>query len=104
MTTGLRCTNAQKPYTLAGFKLGIFCSVSGCDDHYATPPGRLDIILRFLYFYQFIYLFGEASYIFMEYVLLCSLSKSNVKKQPHYTQAIFDLSTTTTTRPCRQGD
>jgi hypothetical protein len=28
-----------KPYTLAGFEPGIFCSVGGRDDHYATPPG-----------------------------------------------------------------
>jgi hypothetical protein len=28
-----------KPYTLAGFELGIFCSVGGRDDHYATPQG-----------------------------------------------------------------
>jgi hypothetical protein len=27
----------QKPYTLAGFEPGIFCSVGGRDDHYATP-------------------------------------------------------------------
>jgi hypothetical protein len=26
-------------YTLAGFEPGIFCSVGGRDDHYATPPG-----------------------------------------------------------------
>jgi hypothetical protein len=24
---------------LAGFELGIFCSVGGRDDHYTTPPG-----------------------------------------------------------------
>jgi hypothetical protein len=29
----------KKPYTLAGFEPGIFCSVGGRDDHYATPPG-----------------------------------------------------------------
>jgi hypothetical protein len=29
----------KKPYTLAGFKPGIFCSVGGRDDHYTTPPG-----------------------------------------------------------------
>jgi hypothetical protein len=28
-----------KPYTLAGFKPGIFRSVGGRDDHYATPSG-----------------------------------------------------------------
>jgi hypothetical protein len=27
------------PYTLAGFEPGIFCTVGGRDDHYATPPG-----------------------------------------------------------------
>jgi hypothetical protein len=30
----------EKPYTLAGFELGIFCSVGGRDDHYALLPGR----------------------------------------------------------------
>jgi hypothetical protein len=38
MTTALQCVNSLKPYTLAGFKPGIFCSVGGRDDHYATPP------------------------------------------------------------------
>jgi hypothetical protein len=27
-------------YTLAGFEPGIFCSVGGRDDHYASPPGH----------------------------------------------------------------
>jgi hypothetical protein len=26
--------------TMAGFELGIFCSVGGRDDHYAAPPGH----------------------------------------------------------------
>jgi hypothetical protein len=38
MTTALQCINSLKPYTLAGFEPGIFCSVGGPDDHYATPP------------------------------------------------------------------
>jgi hypothetical protein len=28
----------KKPYTLAGFEPGIFCSVGGRGDHYSTPP------------------------------------------------------------------
>jgi hypothetical protein len=40
MTIALQCINSYKPYTLAGFKPGIFCSVGGRDDHYATPPGQ----------------------------------------------------------------
>jgi hypothetical protein len=43
LTTTLQCINSQKPYTLAGFKPGIFCSVGGRDDHYATPPGGIFI-------------------------------------------------------------
>jgi hypothetical protein len=31
--------NSLKPYTLAGFEPGIFCSVGGRDDHYTTAPG-----------------------------------------------------------------
>jgi hypothetical protein len=30
----------KRPYTLAGFEPGIFCSVGGRDDHYTTPPGH----------------------------------------------------------------
>jgi hypothetical protein len=30
----------QKPYTLAGFEPGIFCSGGGRDSHYATPPSQ----------------------------------------------------------------
>jgi hypothetical protein len=30
----------KKPYTLAGFEPGIFCSVGERDDKYATPPWR----------------------------------------------------------------
>jgi hypothetical protein len=33
-----------KTNTLAGFEPGIFCSEGGRDDHYATPPGRLNTI------------------------------------------------------------
>jgi hypothetical protein len=29
---------SQKPYTLAGFEPGIYSSVGGHNDHYATPP------------------------------------------------------------------
>jgi hypothetical protein len=32
MTTALQCTISYKPYTLAGFEPGIFCSVGGRDD------------------------------------------------------------------------
>jgi hypothetical protein len=35
----------KKPYTLAGFEPGIFCSVGGRDDHYATPPGHPTVFL-----------------------------------------------------------
>jgi hypothetical protein len=38
MTTALQCINSLKPYTLAGFEPGIFSSVGGRDDRYATPP------------------------------------------------------------------
>jgi hypothetical protein len=34
-------TALQKPYTLAGFEHGIFCSGDGRDNHYAKPPGQL---------------------------------------------------------------
>jgi hypothetical protein len=30
-----------KPYTLAGFEPGLFCSVGGRDGHYATSPGQI---------------------------------------------------------------
>jgi hypothetical protein len=40
----------QKPYTLAGFEPGIFCSVGGRDHHYATPP-RLFFSLKKNIFY-----------------------------------------------------
>jgi hypothetical protein len=33
------CIETYKPYTLAGFEPGIFCSGGGHYDHYATPPG-----------------------------------------------------------------
>jgi hypothetical protein len=36
----------KKPYTLAVFETGIFCSGGGRDDHNATPPGREDIFIR----------------------------------------------------------
>jgi hypothetical protein len=39
MTTVLQWIDSQKSYTQAGFEPGIFCSVGGRDDHYATPPG-----------------------------------------------------------------
>jgi hypothetical protein len=39
MTTALQCINSLKPFTLAGFEPGIFCSLGGCDDYYTTPPG-----------------------------------------------------------------
>jgi hypothetical protein len=39
MITALQCINSLKPYTLAAFKPGIFCSIGGRDDPYATPPG-----------------------------------------------------------------
>jgi hypothetical protein len=42
LTTALQCKNPYKPYTLAGFEPGIFCSVGGRDDQYATPPGNLN--------------------------------------------------------------
>jgi hypothetical protein len=29
---------------MAGFEPGIFCSVGGRDDHYATPPGQKNIL------------------------------------------------------------
>jgi hypothetical protein len=41
MTTALQCIISIKPYILAGFEPGIFCSVGERDDHYATPPGQL---------------------------------------------------------------
>jgi hypothetical protein len=41
MTTALQCINSYKPFTLAGFELGIFCSVGGRDDHFATPYTRV---------------------------------------------------------------
>jgi hypothetical protein len=41
LTTALQCIKSpKKPYTLAGFEPGIFCSEGGRDDHYATPPGQ----------------------------------------------------------------
>jgi hypothetical protein len=46
MTTSLQCINSFKPYTLAGFETGIFCSVGGRDDHYTTPPGRYRSFLK----------------------------------------------------------
>jgi hypothetical protein len=30
----------ERPKNLAKFEPGIFCSVGGRDDHYATPPGQ----------------------------------------------------------------
>jgi hypothetical protein len=45
MTTALQFINSYKPYTLAGIEPGIFCSVGGRDDHYATPrQGQFKII------------------------------------------------------------
>jgi hypothetical protein len=42
LTTALNiCIKTLKPYTLARFDTGIFCSVGGRDDHYAKPPGLL---------------------------------------------------------------
>jgi hypothetical protein len=35
MTTAMQYI-PKKPYTLAGFEPGFFCSVGGRDDHYAT--------------------------------------------------------------------
>jgi hypothetical protein len=32
------CNVGIQTYTLAGFEPGIFCSVGGRNDHYATPP------------------------------------------------------------------
>jgi hypothetical protein len=32
----------KKPYTLAGFKPGIFWSGGGRDDHHATPQGGIE--------------------------------------------------------------
>jgi hypothetical protein len=40
-TTALQFLKTKKYYTLAGFEPGIFCSVGGPDDHYATTPGHL---------------------------------------------------------------
>jgi hypothetical protein len=37
--------NSEKPYTLAGFEPGIFCSVGGCDDHYTMPPWQKKFFL-----------------------------------------------------------
>jgi hypothetical protein len=56
MTTALQCVNSYKPYTLAGFELGIFCSVGGLDDHYTTPHGHV------------------CMYIYAQYGEWCSLS------------------------------
>jgi hypothetical protein len=33
-----------KPYALAGFEPGIFCSVGGRDNHYATLPGKVAFV------------------------------------------------------------
>jgi hypothetical protein len=41
MTTALECMKSYKPYTLAGFEPGIFCSVGGRNDHYTKQPGRM---------------------------------------------------------------
>jgi hypothetical protein len=41
LTTALQCVKTLKPYALSGFEPGIFCSASGRDDHYATPPGQM---------------------------------------------------------------
>jgi hypothetical protein len=38
--TAIYGKNTIKPYTLAGFEPGIFCSVGGRDGRYATPPGH----------------------------------------------------------------
>jgi hypothetical protein len=36
----IRKAMAKKPYTLAGFKPGIFCSVGGHNGQYARPQGQ----------------------------------------------------------------
>jgi hypothetical protein len=38
----------KKTLTLAGFEPGIFCSLGGRDDHYATPPGQYGSFFKFL--------------------------------------------------------
>jgi hypothetical protein len=48
MTTALQCINSLKPHTLAGFKPGIFCSVGGRDDHYATPRAKIMLFVTLL--------------------------------------------------------
>jgi hypothetical protein len=41
MTTDCKSINYfKKPYILAGFEPGIFCSIGGRDHHYATPQGH----------------------------------------------------------------
>jgi hypothetical protein len=48
MTTTLQCIKTNKPYTLGGFEPGIFCSVGGRDDHFATPLGLAKIFLKII--------------------------------------------------------
>jgi hypothetical protein len=50
-------TAVYKPFTLARFEPGIFCSVGGRDDHYATPPGLECQLL--LYIPKYIYITGS---------------------------------------------
>jgi hypothetical protein len=42
LTTSLQFIKSLKPYTLAGFEPGIFCSGGGRDDRYATYCEFLD--------------------------------------------------------------
>jgi hypothetical protein len=49
LATALQYIKTLNPYTRAVLEPGIFCSVSGRDDHYATPPGH-----KWRFFHQFI--------------------------------------------------
>jgi hypothetical protein len=48
LTTALQCVKTQKPYTLAGFEPGMFCSVGIPDDYYDTPPAAFNEDLLFI--------------------------------------------------------